>query len=113
MTTYEAAAMGKMKKDKIPAISDDDTGRMSDAESNTSERSVKRKISPSITSPKENSSRNQSRSNMAPGCRSSKEKKQKKDTTQQSESAEVFKTINKRLQEKSTIFSVKVKKGGD
>ena len=50
---------------------------------------------------------------MAPGCRSSKEKKKKKDTTQQNESAEVFKTINKRLQEKSTIFSVKAKKGDD
>ena len=73
----------------------------------------KERLSPSITSPKESSSRNQSRSNMAPGCRSSKEKKQKKDTTQQNESAEVFKTINKRLQEKSTIFSVKVKKGDD
>ena len=28
---------GEDEKDKIPAISDDDTGRMSDAESNTSE----------------------------------------------------------------------------
>ena len=38
--------MRKMKK-----ISDDDTGRMSDAESNASELSAKRKTSPSMTSP--------------------------------------------------------------
>ena len=50
---------------------------------------------------------------MVPGRRSGKEKKQKKDTTQQDDSAEVLKTINKRLQEKSTIFSEKVKKGED
>ena len=55
------------KKDEMPAISNDDTGRMSDAESNSSERSVKRKMIPSITSPKEISSRNQSESNMVQG----------------------------------------------
>ena len=32
-------------------ISDDDTGRMSDAESNATELSAKRKMSPSMTSP--------------------------------------------------------------
>ena len=37
--------------------------------------------------------------------------KSKNDITQQDDSAEVFKTINKRLQEKSTIFSKKVQKG--
>ena len=46
------------EKDEMPAISDDDTGRMSDAESNASELSVKRKMSPSMTSPKESSSKN-------------------------------------------------------
>ena len=66
------------KKDEMPAISDDDTGRMSDAESNTSEQSIRRKISPSMTSAKESSSRNQSESIMVSGCRSGKEKKQKK-----------------------------------
>ena len=88
----------------MPAISDDDAGRMSDAESNASELSVKRKMSPSMTSPKESASRNQIGSNMVPGCCSGKEKKQKKDTTQQDDSAEALKTINKRLQEKSAIF---------
>ena len=78
---------------------------MSDAESNASERSVKRKMSPSMTIPKESSIRNQSGSNMVHGRRSGKEKKQKKDTTQQDDSVEVLKNINKRLQEKSTIFS--------
>ena len=66
------------KKDEMPAISDDDTGRMSDAESNASEQSVRRKISPSMTSAKESSSRNQSESIMVSGCRPGKEKKQKK-----------------------------------
>ena len=74
------------EKDEMPAISDDDTGRMSDAESNASELSVKRKMSPSMANPKESSSRNQSRSNLVPGRRSGKEKKQKKDTTQQDDS---------------------------
>ena len=83
---------------------------MSDADSNASELSVKRKMSPSMASPKEISSRNQSGSNMVPGRRSGKGKKQKQDTTQQDDSAEAFKTINKRLQEKSRIFSEKVKK---
>ena len=92
----------------MPAISDDDTGRVSDTESNASERSVKRKMSPSMTSPKESSSRNP-----VPGRRSGNEKKPRKDITQQDDSAEVLKTINKRLQEKSTIFSEKVKKGED
>ena len=69
------------EKDEMPAISDDDTGRMSDAESNASELSVKRKMSPSMTSPKESSSRNQSGSNMVPGHCSGKEKKQKKKNT--------------------------------
>ena len=54
------------EKDEMPAISDDDTGRMSDAESNASELSVKRKMGPSMTSPKESSNRNQSGSNMVP-----------------------------------------------
>ena len=66
------------EKDEMPAISDDDTGRMSDVESNASELSVKRKMRPSMTSPKESSRRNQSRSNMVPGRRSGKEKEQKK-----------------------------------
>ena len=101
------------EKDEMPAISDDDTGRMSDAESNAAELSVKRKMSPSMTSPKESSSRNQSRSNMVPGRHSGKEKSQKKDTTQQDDSVEVLRTINKRFQEKSTIFSEKLKKGED
>ena len=98
------------EKDEMLAISDDNTGRMSDADSNASELSVKRKMSPSMASPKEISSRNQSGSNMVPGRRSGKGKKQKQDTTQQDDSAEAFKTINKRLQEKSRIFSEKVKK---
>ena len=50
---------------------------------------------------------------MVAGRRSGKKKKQKKDTTQQDDSAEVLKTINKRLQEKSTTFSEKVKKAED
>ena len=50
---------------------------------------------------------------MVSGCCSGKEKKQKKDTTQQDDSAEVLKTMNKRFQEKSIIFSEKVKKGED
>ena len=52
---------------------------------------------------------------MAPGCRSGKEKKQKEKryATQQDDSAEVLKTINKHLQEKSTIFSEKVQKVED
>ena len=62
----------------MPAISDDDTGRMSDAESNASEQSAKRKISLSMTSPKEISSRNQSVSNIVPGRRSGEEKQQRK-----------------------------------
>ena len=94
----------------MPAISDDDTGRMSDAESNASELSVKKKMSPSMTSPKESSSRNPSGSNIVLRQR---EKAKKKDTTQQDDSAEVLKTNNKRFQEKSTIFSEKVKKGVD
>ena len=43
------------EKDEIPAISDDGAGRMSDAESNASEQSSKRKMISSMTSPKENS----------------------------------------------------------
>ena len=39
------------EKDEMPAISDDDAGRMSYAESNAPELSVKRKMSPSKTSP--------------------------------------------------------------
>ena len=62
----------------MPATSDDDTGRMSDTVSIASERSFKRKVSPTMTSPKGSSSRNQSRSNMDLGCCSGKEKKQKK-----------------------------------
>ena len=57
------------EKDEMPAISDDDTGRMSDADayaSNASEWSVKRKMGPSMTSSKESSSRNQSGSNIDP-----------------------------------------------
>ena len=94
------------ENDEMPAISDDDTGRMSDVESNASEFSVKRKTSPSMTSPKESSSKNQIGSNMVPGCCSGTEKKQKKDTTQHDDSAEVFKTINK-LFKKSQQFSQK------
>ena len=86
---------------------------MSDAESNASELSVKRKMSPSMTSPKESSSRNQSGFNMMSGRPSGKDKKQKKDTNQHDDSAEILKTIYKRLPEKSTIFSEKVKKGED
>ena len=66
------------EKDEMAAISDDDTGRMSDTESNVSELSVKRMMSPSMTSPKESSSGNQSRSNMVPARHSGKEKNQKK-----------------------------------
>ena len=62
----------------MPAISDDDTGRISDAESNASEQSAKRKMSPSMTISKESSIRNQSRSNMMPLRPSGKKKKQKK-----------------------------------
>ena len=63
----------------MPAISDDDTGRMSDAESNASEWSVKRKMIPSMTRPEEaQAERNQSGSNMVPGRHSGKEKKYKK-----------------------------------
>ena len=62
----------------MPAISDDDTGRMSDAESNASEQSAKRKMSLSMTSPKEISSRNQSVSNIVPDRRSGEEKQQRK-----------------------------------
>ena len=47
---------------------------------------------------------------MVPSCCSGKEEKQKTDTTQQDDSAEVLKTINKHLQEPSTIFSEKLKK---
>ena len=41
--------MRKMKK--MPVISDDVMGRMSDAESSAPELSIKRKMSPSMTSP--------------------------------------------------------------
>ena len=68
----------KDEKDEMPAISDDNTGRMSDAESNASERFAKRKMIPSLTGPKESSSRNQIGSHIVPGRRSGKEKKQKK-----------------------------------
>lgn len=61
----------------MPAISDDDTGRMSGAESNTSEQFVKRKMSPSMANPKESSGRNQSRFNTVPDRRSGKDKNQK------------------------------------
>ena len=90
-------------------ISDDETGIISDADSNASQPSVKRKMNPGTTSPKESSIKNQSGSNTVPRRQSGKEKKQKKDTTQQDDSAEVLKTINKHLQEKSTISSEKVK----
>ena len=90
-------------------ISDDETGIISDADSNASQPSVKRKMNPGTTSPKESSIKNQSGSNTVPGHQSGKEKKQKKDTTQQDDSAEVLKTINKHLQEKLTISSEKVK----
>ena len=66
-----------------------------------------------MTSPKESSSRKQSESNMVRGCRSDKKKERKKDTNQYDDSEKNCKTINKRLQEKSTIFSEKVKKGED
>ena len=83
------------EKDEMPAISDDDTGRMSDAESNASELSAKRNVSPSMTNPKESSSRNQSGSNMvAPWSSLEQGEKAKKDTTQQDDSAGVLKTIN-------------------
>ena len=65
----------------MPAIADDDTGRMSDIESNVSERSVRRKMITTMTSPRESSRWNQNRSNMVPDC-----------------------------QEKSTIFSEKIQK---
>ena len=67
-----------------------------------------------MTNPKESSSKKYKR--VQYGARSSlrqREKaKKKKDTTQQDDSA-VLKTINKRLQEKSTVFSEKVQKGED
>ena len=90
-------------------ISDDKTGIISDADSNASQPSVKRKMNPGTISPKESSIKNQSGSNTVPGRQSGKEKKHKKDTTQQDDSVEVLKTINKHLQEKSTISSEKVK----
>ena len=40
-------------------------------------------------------------------------KSKKKDTSQQDDLAEVLKTINKRFQEKSTIFAEKGKRGED
>ena len=96
------------EKDEMPGISDDDTGRMSDTESNASELSVKRKMSPSMTSPKESSSRNRVQYGARLSLRQGE--KAKKNPTQLDDSAEVLKTINKRLREKSTIFSEKVKK---
>ena len=93
----------------MPAISDDDTGRISDTELNASEQSAKRNMNPRMTSSKESSIRNQNRSNMMPLRRSGKKKKQKKNTTQQDDSA-VLQAINKRLHEKSTILSRKVEK---
>ena len=86
------------KKDEITAISNDDTGRILDAKSNTLQRYVKWKMNQSMTSPKESSSRNQSGSNMVSDCSSGKGKKQKK------------------LPPKRTIqqkFSKKVKNGED
>ena len=89
------------EKDEVPAISDDDTDRMSDAESNASELSVKRKTSPSMTSPKESSSRNPKWCQVVIQARRKSKKKIPPNR------------INKCLQEKSTIFSEKVKKGED
>ena len=50
---------------------------------------------------------------MVPGRRLGKEKKQKKKGTTQQDDSAVLKTINKHLQEKSTVFSEKVQKGKD
>ena len=57
-----------------------------------SAQSFKRKMSPSMTSPKENPSRNQSGTNMVPG-RCSGNKKKQKVTTQQDDSGEVLKLL--------------------
>ena len=62
----------------MQTISDDDPGRMSDVDSNASEQFVKRKMIPSMSSPKESSSRNQTGSNMMASCCSGKEKKHNK-----------------------------------
>ena len=60
-------------------------------QSKASERSFNRKMSPSMSSPKQSSSRNQSTSHMVPGSCSGKKKKQKKkETTQQNNSTEVL-----------------------
>ena len=69
-----------------------------------------------MTNPKESLSKKYKR--VQYGTRSSlrqrekAKKKKKKNTTQQDGSA-VLKTINKHLQEKSTVFSEKVQKGED
>ena len=97
--------MGKMKKIKWV--------RFLNAELYVSEWSIKRKISLSMTSPKEGSNRNQSGSSMVSGRRSGKEKISKKGCHPTGWLKQVIKTINKRFQEKSTIFSEKVKKGED
>ena len=64
-----------------------------------------------MASPKEGSNRNQSGSSMVSGRRSGKEKISKNGCHPTGWLKQVIKTINKRFQEKSTIFSEKVKKG--
>ena len=80
--TIDSSSDEEDKKDEMPAISNDDKGRMLDAEPNASEWSIKRKMVPSMTSPKGNSDSNESGFNIVPGRCSGKEKKQKKDATQ-------------------------------
>ena len=75
---YSSSDDEEDQKYEMAAISDDNTGRMADAESSASERSIKRMMSSSMTSPKESSSRNQGVSNMVPGRCSGKNKTQKK-----------------------------------
>ena len=62
----------------MPVISNDNPGGMSDADSNASEQSVKRKMIPSMSIPKESSSRNESGSNIMSVYGSGKYKKQNK-----------------------------------
>ena len=99
------------EKDEMPAISDDDTGRMSDAESNASELSAKRNVSPSMTNPKESSSRNQSGSNMvAPWSSLEQGEKAKKDTPNRMIQQEFLKllttqpTFQRRINVVSTLW---------
>ena len=78
MTTLIKAVDKRVEKVEMSTISNDNLGRMSDVDSNASEQFFKRKMVPSMSSPKESSSRNQSGCNMMPGCCSGKENQQNK-----------------------------------